>query len=117
MKTNAKLGLGMYPYLRFSESLDATGQRWTSFSGVGSREVLFDITRKVAPQRLEQLREWHVGTHKTVRGSASAYVDCAEGDEVLPLLAPAHHALIAALSKRSEQASVRLQGAHAEGML
>jgi hypothetical protein len=56
MKTNAKLGLGMYPYLRFSESLDATGQRWTSFSGVGSREVLFDITRKVAPQRLEQLR-------------------------------------------------------------
>ncbi len=49
-------GLGMYPYLRFSESLDATGQRWSSFSGIGSREVLFDITRKVAPKRLEQLR-------------------------------------------------------------
>jgi len=51
-----KPGLGTYPYLRYSESLDATGLRWSSFSGVGSREVLFDITRKVAPQRLDQLR-------------------------------------------------------------
>jgi hypothetical protein len=85
----------------------------------GSIWVVVDSHTLDAPTtaRLEQLREWHVGTHKTVRGSASAYVDCAEGDEVLPLLAPAHHALIAALSKRSEQASVRLQGAHAEGVI
>lgn len=49
--------LGGYPYLTASETRDAEGNRWSSYSGRGSQEVVFGLCRKVAPSHLPQLRQ------------------------------------------------------------